>query len=283
MPTNTNGELRARPRVNVTRGYPGNEPETITAALPVTGTVYSGQIVERTSANKFELADKSTAATSAYVAYHDSTDTDVTSCGKLLGFSAMGGFEIETAYADVNGLSVGSAVGVNASGSIAVQGGDTGATIGYVTEIRDLGVGGHTAGTYGTKYSGNARGGVPGTIPEDSTSDNYLDTDSAQVVTVTLSGTSGNYSIVVNGDTYTQAFDTDLGTTATALASKVNANAAVTAAGSSADVVITAAAAGDAGKFEASSSADTGDAAVSQAATTGNLDVMKIVKFVTSV
>lgn len=281
MPTNTQGELRARPRVNVTRGYPGNEPEAITAALQVTGTVFSGQVVERTSANKFQLADNSTAATAAYIAYHDSTDTDVTSCGKLLGFAALGEFEIETAYADVNGLSVGDAVGINANGSIALQGAGTGSTIGYVTEIRDLGVGGHTGLNY--PNAGNARGGVPGTIPEDSTSDNYLDTDVAQVTTVTLAGGSGDsYEIQVNGTVYTQAFDTDLPTTATALAAKVDANADVSAAGSTADVVITAATAGDAGKFATVSSASGTTGGVTQVATTGN-DVMKVVKFVTSV
>jgi len=282
MPTNTQGELRARPRVNVTRGYPGNEPEAITAALQVTGTVFSGQVVERTSANKFQLAGNTTAATAAYIAYHDSTDTDVTSCGKLLGFAALGEFEIETAYADVNGLSVGDAVGINANGSIAKQGGGTGSTIGYVTEIRDLGVGGHTGLNY--PNAGNARGGVPGTIPEDSTSDNYLDTDVAQVTTVTLAGGTGDsYEIQVNGAVYTQAFTGgSLAATATALAAKVNANAAVTAAGSTADVVITAATAGDAGKFATVSSASGTTGGVTQVATTGN-DVMKVVKFVTQV
>lgn len=281
MPTNTQGELRARPRVNVTRGYPGNEPEAITAALQVTGTVLSGQAVERTSANKFVLATSSTNASAVYIAYHDSTDTDVTSCGKLLGFSALGEFEIETPYADVtlnSGLAVGDAVGVDANGSIAKQGAGTGSTIGYVTEIRDLGVGGHT--------TSNARGGVPGTIPEDSTAADYLDANTAQVLEVTIGGTNAGtptWSVTINGTTYTQGWSTDIGGTATALAAQIQADAAITtAAAVGAVITITAATAGNAGAFTHALGADGDDATNVKTDSNGELG-LKIVKFVTSV
>ena len=106
-----------------------------------------------------------------FFAYHDSTDTDVVSCGKLLGFSALGKFELETAwFDDDNALSVGDALGINAAGNLAqynatTSADQTGGIVGYCTGIRDLGVGGHAAG--------NERGGVLGTIPEDSTANSY--------------------------------------------------------------------------------------------------------------
>jgi len=186
MATYTNGELRLRPRINVLRGYPGNEPTSITAALAVDATVdhstaaktiYSGQPIIRNSSGKFTnllgtgwgtVTDgDAMPVQDIFFAYHDSTDTDVTSCGKLLGFSALGKFELETAwFDDTNAIAVGDALGVNASGIIVKQAAaDSGATIGYCTGLRDLGVGGHT--------TTNARGGVVGTIPEDSTADGY--------------------------------------------------------------------------------------------------------------
>ena len=62
MPTYTNGELRDRPRINVLRGYPGNEPTSITAALAVDATVdhtakaktiFSGQPIFRNGSGNF--------------------------------------------------------------------------------------------------------------------------------------------------------------------------------------------------------------------------------------
>ena len=205
MPTYTNGELRDRPRINVLRGYPGNEPTSITAALAVDATVdhtakaktiFSGQPIFRNGSGNFSngagvataWATAGSPVTSTYTAqnvffaYHDSTDTDVTSCGKLLGFSALGKFELETPWFDDNAgagnLSVGDKLGINVAGNIAqYHVNETGPAIGYLTGIRDLGVGGHVAG--------NERGGVLGTIPEDSTANNYTP----------ASGTAGNWVI----------------------------------------------------------------------------------------
>jgi len=180
MPTLQNGVLRIRPRVNVTRGYTGNEPGNITRSAPLdasvtnagsvsTDTIYSGQVMELTSAGKFKLATSTTLSKNAYIAYHDSTDTDVDSCGKILGFSCLGNFEIESAWAtDVKNLAVGDPIIIDATGGkegLFKEGTTATKIIGHVTEVRDLGVDGHTAT--------NARGGVVGTIPEDSTATPY--------------------------------------------------------------------------------------------------------------
>ena len=164
MATYTNGELRDRPRVNVPRGYFGNETTGISKSAPVTNgvTIKSGQPIALVS-DKWVLATNAHSKSQVYIAYHDSDDTDVESCGKLLGFSVLGEYEIESGYfaQDDDDVIVGAALKVNASSLLASTGGDT---IGYVTEVRDLGVGGHT--------TTNARGGVAGTIPEDSTATN---------------------------------------------------------------------------------------------------------------
>ena len=88
---------RAQPRVRVRRGYPGNEPTSITQSAPVTAStiIYSGQVISLTS-GAWVLG--CAAGKTPYIAYHDSVDTDVVSSGLLLGLSCSGKFEIETAY-----------------------------------------------------------------------------------------------------------------------------------------------------------------------------------------
>lgn len=201
MATFENGVLRDRPRINVLRGYPGNEPTSITAALPVDSTVdhssvaktiLSGQPIFRNGSGNFsngvglggwgdtQGADAKSVQ-DIFFAYHDSTDTDVTSCGKLLGFSALGKFELETAwFDDTAAISVGDALGINDAGllrQLSTGASGSGPVVGYCTGIRDLGIGGHTAA--------NARGGVVGTIPEDSTASAYTPTG----------GSAGNWVI----------------------------------------------------------------------------------------
>jgi len=218
MPTNTNGVLRLRPRINITRGYAGNEPHSITRSEALDSSaidgstsaksIYSGQPIAFNGATGLwepityatdAAANARTAVSAVHFAFHDWNDTDVQSCDKLLGFSVLGKFEIETPWVDITtgtDLAVGDAVGIkvqtqadSTATAILAKVDYTNATshnttpqIGIVTEIRDLGVGGHTAGTYGTKYSGNARGGVAttsGTIPEDSTADSWNSGDSS--------------------------------------------------------------------------------------------------------
>tara|TARA_B100000035_G_scaffold48276_1_gene36815 strand:- start:809 stop:1696 length:888 start_codon:yes stop_codon:yes gene_type:complete len=167
MPTFTNGVLRDFPRVNVPRGYAGNEPQAITKSAPVnsSATIKSGQPIALVS-DEWVQATNAHSSSQIYIAYHDSDDTDVQSCGKLLGFSVLGEFEIETPWVQTNGLAVGDQLVVNSNNDLCEASNTAGGTpgsdvVGYVTEIRDLGVLGHT--------SANARGGVVGTIPEDST------------------------------------------------------------------------------------------------------------------
>lgn len=89
--------VRNQPRVRVRRGYPGNEPTTITQSAPITTgvTIYSGQVISLSS-GAWILGCP--AGKTPYIAYHDSVDPDVVSSGSLLGLSCSGVFEIETAY-----------------------------------------------------------------------------------------------------------------------------------------------------------------------------------------
>ena len=98
-----NPEKRTKPRVNVLRGYPGNETTALTRSLPPKAGegIKSGMAIAVGTggdAGLFVKATNSMAANLVFIAYHDQTDTDVLSSGKLLGFSALGGFELETGY-----------------------------------------------------------------------------------------------------------------------------------------------------------------------------------------
>jgi hypothetical protein len=88
---------RAQPRLKVRRGYPGNEPGNKSFSAPVTTgvTIFSGQIISLTS-GAWVLG--CAAGKTPYIAFHDSTDPDVTSAGLLLGFSCSGNYTFETAY-----------------------------------------------------------------------------------------------------------------------------------------------------------------------------------------
>lgn len=195
MPTTTNGVLRLRPRINVPRGYTGNEPQSLTRSAPLDASgldgsvpVYSGQpIVFNGSSRIFEKAVSGTPGAKVYFALQDGLDTDVQSCGKITGFSALGDFEIETPWVDhasTPGLAIGDPLMVAANDGegnaheLVKHAGDASLIVGYVTDIRDLGVGGHIAADpNGALVVGdepvNVRGGVPGRVPEDSTSEAY--------------------------------------------------------------------------------------------------------------
>lgn len=202
MPTFTKGVLRDFPRVNVTRGYAGNEPQAITKSAPVnsSATIKSGQPIALVS-DEWVQANNTHSASQIYIAYHDSDDTDVVSCSKLLGFAILGEFEIETPWVNVDGLAVGDKLVVNASNDICEIGNSNGGTagtavVGYVSEIRDLGVRGHTAA--------NARGGLLGTVPEDSTSNGAYElkitvtdspTDAGTIILDDCEGNTVTYTI----------------------------------------------------------------------------------------
>ena len=90
---------RIAPRVNVLNGYWGNEPFSRKFSAPVTSgvTIRSGQVISLTS-GAWVLG--CSAGKEPFIAFHDSTDTDVTSSGKLLGLSCAGQYEIETQWFD---------------------------------------------------------------------------------------------------------------------------------------------------------------------------------------
>jgi hypothetical protein len=90
---------RTAPRVQVLRGYWGNEPYARTFSAPVTSgvTIKSGQLISLSSGS-WVLG--CSAGQEPFIAFHDSTDTDVVSSGQLVGLSCAGQFVIETGYFD---------------------------------------------------------------------------------------------------------------------------------------------------------------------------------------
>jgi hypothetical protein len=91
---------RTKPRVNVLRGYGGNEPVSLTySAKPkLAEAILSGMVIS-IDVNG-EWVKGATAGKVPFIAYHDQADTDVDSSGLLLGLSCAGDFEIETGYFD---------------------------------------------------------------------------------------------------------------------------------------------------------------------------------------
>jgi hypothetical protein len=213
------GTLRLRPRINVPRGYGGNEPTSITRSAPLSDainhtsaddTIYSGQpimlhesdngwivpgmLYPAAGGTAYKNGSDERPGSKIFFAYHDSTDTDVGSSGLLLGFSALGKFEIESAWVvGVDALAIGDPLVVNAAGFLAAQGtAHDSQIVGYVSEVRDLSVGGHQsmldldpasgANTGAANPNANPRGGSilqdgsvggAGTIAEDNTSATY--------------------------------------------------------------------------------------------------------------
>jgi len=114
----TYGEYRrTKPRLNILRGWAGNEPQSLTfSAKPkLNVNIYSGQLIipDPTDSTQWILCDSDEVTHKnvvPYFAYSDAiwvngrlqTDTDVGSSGLLLGLSCLGDFEIQTAYFDTN-------------------------------------------------------------------------------------------------------------------------------------------------------------------------------------
>ena len=157
MPRYEGTVKRTRPRVNVMRGYTGNEPQSLSRSAPVASdvTIYSGQAIADNGSGEWRLAIETDEV--VYIAYHDSDDTDVKSCGKLLGFSALGSYELETAYTTDAGLAAatGPDLGVEVSnataGSLTIAGaGDAAGTVVHgrtstaAVDLSDGGRGGYT-------------------------------------------------------------------------------------------------------------------------------------------
>jgi hypothetical protein len=98
----TYGEYRrTKPRVNVLRGYEGNESRALTYSAEPTAdeAIKSGMVISISSG---KWVKGCAAGKKPYIAFHDQSDTDVQSSGLLLGLSCAGNYEIETGYYDVN-------------------------------------------------------------------------------------------------------------------------------------------------------------------------------------
>lgn len=99
----TYGEYRrTKPRLNILRGWKGNEPQSLThAAKPTAGAeIKSGMLIVLDATTGYWVKCNATthAGLVPYFAYSDDTDTDVLSSGLLLGISCLGEFEVQTAY-----------------------------------------------------------------------------------------------------------------------------------------------------------------------------------------
>jgi hypothetical protein len=112
--TGPNPEARAKPRLNVLRGYPGNETAALSRSLSPKVAIQSGQAVVDNGSGEWILAlNTHTNVGKIHIAYHDSTDTDVISCGKLLAFSVVGRYELETGYTKADAFAAGDPVYVD--------------------------------------------------------------------------------------------------------------------------------------------------------------------------
>ncbi|GEM_PF-3461165 len=101
----TYGEYRrAKPRLNIKRGFAGNEPQSITySAQPTAGAnIRSGEliVIDSTTGRWVRCDSANHSNVVPYFAFQDQSDTDVQSSGLLLGISCLGEFELQTAYFD---------------------------------------------------------------------------------------------------------------------------------------------------------------------------------------
>jgi hypothetical protein len=93
---------RTLPRLQIRKGYWGNESMALQLSAPVTAavTILSGQVIYLTAANTWSLATSvlCDGVATPYIALQDSVDTDVLSSGLLLGLSFAGQYVFETGY-----------------------------------------------------------------------------------------------------------------------------------------------------------------------------------------
>lgn len=94
---------RTKPRLTVLRGYPGNEPTSLTQGAPVKEgvTIKSGQVIQLawvSANNRYEWELGCSGTLIPYFAEKDSTDEDVISAGSLTGLSSLGKYELQTAF-----------------------------------------------------------------------------------------------------------------------------------------------------------------------------------------
>lgn len=94
---------RTKPRINVLRGWPGNESTSLTwnATPKAAEGILSGMVICLDTNGQWIKATYALANNKlVYWATADQSDTDVISSGKLLGLSVAGNYEIQTAYFD---------------------------------------------------------------------------------------------------------------------------------------------------------------------------------------
>lgn len=99
---------RAKPKLNVLRGFKPNEPDSYAVGAPVASgvTVLSGQIVylDWISADSQYVWKVGCApGATPHIALQDSVDPDVVAAGSLVGLSCAGQFEVQTGYYTATG------------------------------------------------------------------------------------------------------------------------------------------------------------------------------------
>ena len=99
----TYGEYRrTKPRLNFLRGWRGNEPQSLSLSAQPTANagIKSGMliVVDPNTGMWVKCDSASHGGLIPYWAVSDDTDTDVISSGLLLGVSALGEYELQTAY-----------------------------------------------------------------------------------------------------------------------------------------------------------------------------------------
>lgn len=89
---------RSKARLNVLRGYAGNEPKSLSfSAQPLADeAILSGMIISLNSDGKWIKG--APAGKVPFIAYHDQSDSTVDSSGLLLGLSCAGDYEVQTAF-----------------------------------------------------------------------------------------------------------------------------------------------------------------------------------------
>lgn len=92
---------RDLPRLNVLRGWPGNETTSLThiAEPKAAEGIKSGMVITLDGSGKWIKATASLSNNKVvYWATADQSDTDVVSSGRLLGLSVLGKYELQTPY-----------------------------------------------------------------------------------------------------------------------------------------------------------------------------------------
>jgi hypothetical protein len=148
------------PRLNILRGYWGNENFGLTAAVPVDASVasgpFSGQVMFINTSGNWVLASSASTPKGQcpYLSMEDVADSDVVSVGKLTGLSCAGNYEVQTPYFDLTQTYPrNAALTYDATSGLVVPAGNTSGDyfiqnpsvdiVGYVTAgVVDLNIGG---------------------------------------------------------------------------------------------------------------------------------------------